>query len=244
MQYFSQGKLCALWQDSEAPKLDDSVVAGIYRDIFRPTLEQDVAWLYNAMVKSVQKTDAIDFDEYLKAITTFKEIVSDMSLPKTKELNSGFIKLRTDFMDRKLFGFTRAATNLARDHEETNLPISDKHYISARISCIGYDTSAALAALGAKMKSPEGRSAMLVASMQGSNELNDLLVRHWLNERKAADICYIHARMMTMVASIKLLNRLQTASAAAPNDMPHDDVSAAIRVSQIRVVAGKGFKAA
>lgn len=244
MQYFSQGKLCALWQDSEAPKLDDSVVARVYRDIFRPTLEQDVAWLYNVMVKSVQKTDAVDFDEYLKAITTFKEIVSGMSLPKTKELTSGFVKLRTDYLDRKLFGFTRAAANLAREHEETNLPISDKQYISARISCIGYDTSAALAALGARMKSPEGRSAMLIASMQEPNELENLLVKHWLNERKAADICYIHARMMTMVASVKLFNRLQTAGAAAPQDMPHDDVSAAIRVSQIKVVAGKSFKAA
>jgi len=244
MQYFSKGKLCALWQDSEAPKLDDSVVASVYREIFRPTLEQDVVWLYNVMVRSVQKTDAIDFDEYLKAVTNFKETVSDMSSSKSKDLDAGFTRLRADYMDHKLFGLNRAATNLAREHEETNLSMTDKHYFRARINCIGYDTSAALGALGTKMKSPEGRSAMLIALMQGPSELQDLLVKHWLNERKAADICYIQARMMTMVASVKLFNRLQTASAAAPQDMPHDDVSAAIRASQIKVVAGKSFKAA
>lgn len=244
MKSFGQGRLSAIWRDGEEPELDESAVWDVYGRVFLPALRRDTRRLHDVMVGAVRPQNPLHFYDYWEGLMDVRAAIGVMSMPAVTELETGLDDIHARYLARELYGIRRAGLNVVRDREETCLPPSHPDFEKSRFECIGMDTHDALVGIGNRLLCKEGRAELYIATLQGPEALTDLLEHKWLDDRRMDDIRNLRDALYKVVMVRRLAERVETVQATRQDEPAADSAAAAMRVNNIRIVAGTGFRAA
>lgn len=240
---YSHGDLVVLWPDGKAPKVDDATLRRIYDKVFMPALKTDIVRLHKVMVGSLQPIDGLDFEKYLAGISGLKASIGLTAITDLKGVAGDMKGFHERFLAGKSADFEWDILDICEARKPSQIKPDSDAYLEARYRCIGFDTSEALREIGALMNSHEGRSALYIATMQGPIPLRDLLTIEWVNSRRKNDMARLRERMHECTAQLKMAQSIAYARQNGTAEPRAGDLDEAIRVANLRVVAGTAYRA-
>lgn len=240
---YSNGDLAVIWPDGRAPRIEDATLRRIYTHVFAPALKADILRLHAVMLKSLQPLDGPNFDSYTNGLATLKASIGISAIPDIETVEGELGAFHKKFLAGKIRDFEWDIMDIVESRKVGQIATGHHDFLDTRYRCIGFDTSTALREIAAYMRSDKGRAELYVATMQGRGPLKDLLTVEWVNARRSTDITSLRERMHDCTAKLQMAQRIAHAKQHDTSKPRLDDIDEAIRVNNLRVVAGTAYTA-